>query len=164
VLAADTPERILARTGATTLEDAFVALLPEEKRRGHVPLVVPPRRAAGGAPAIEARALTKRFGDFVAVDRASFEIERGEIFAFVGSNGCGKTTTMKMLTGLLPASEGEARIFGGPVDATSLETRRRTGFMSQSFSLYTELTVSQNLRLHGHVFQLPRGDLEARVE
>ena len=96
-----------------------------------------------------------RFGDFVAVDHVSFRIERGEIFGFLGSNGCGKTTTMKMLTGLLPASEGQAWLFGQPVDPHDLETRRRVGYMSQAFSLYAELTVRQNLELHARLFHLP---------
>ena len=105
---------------------------------------------------IAARDLTRRFGDFTAVDRVSFTIERGEIFGFVGSNGCGKTTTMKMLTGLLPATEGEALLFGRPVDAGDMRSRMRVGYMSQSFSLYTELTVRQNLDLHARLFHLPR--------
>ncbi len=96
-----------------------------------------------------------RFGDFVAVDHVTFRIARGEIFGFLGSNGCGKTTTMKMLTGLLPASEGRAWLFGQPVDATDIETRRRVGYMTQSFSLYTELTVRQNLLLHAQLFSVP---------
>ena len=85
----------------------------------------------------------------------NFSIERGEIFGFVGSNGCGKTTTMKMLTGLLPASEGEALLFGKPLDAGDIAARLRVGYMSQSFSLYTELTVRQNLDLHARLFHLP---------
>ena len=110
---------------------------------------------ADDAPiAIESRGLTRRFGEFVAVDHVSFKIRRGEIFGFLGSNGCGKSTTMKMLTGLLPASEGEALLFGVPVDPTDIETRRRVGYMSQAFSLYGELTVRQNLELHARLFSL----------
>ena len=105
---------------------------------------------------ITARALTRRFGDFTAVDRVSFTIESGEIFGFVGSNGCGKTTTMKMLTGLLAPSEGEALLFGQPLDASDINARRRVGYMSQSFSLYTELTVRQNLELHARLFHCRR--------
>ncbi len=116
---------------------------------------IPPRRADDGEPAIEATRLTRRFGDFTAVDHVSFRIERGEIFGFLGSNGCGKTTTMKMLTGLLPATEGHARLFGRAVDPRDLDSRRRVGYMSQGFSLYGELTVRQNLELHARLFQLP---------
>ena len=82
--------------------------------------------AGDGEPAIEAEELTRRFGDFTAVDHVSFRIERGEIFGFLGSNGCGKTTTMKMLTGLLPATEGRARLFGRPVEAREGDARRRS--------------------------------------
>ncbi len=112
-----------------------------------------------------------RFGDFTAVDQVSLRIRRGEIFGFLGSNGCGKTTTMKMLTGLLPASEGRARLFGQPVNASDLATRKQVGYMSQSFSLYGELSVPQNLDLHARLFHLPdarRGpriaDLMARFD
>ena len=115
------------------------------------------------APVISARDLTCRFGDFTAVNRVSFNIERGEIFGFVGSNGCGKTTTMKMLTGLLPPSEGEALLFGKPLDARDMSSRYRVGYMSQSFSLYTELTVQQNLDLHARLFHLPVQKAKARI-
>ena len=84
-----------------------------------------------------------------------FEIERGEIFGFLGSNGCGKTTTMKMLTGLQTASEGKALLFGEVLDADDMATRQRVGYMSQAFSLYGELTVRQNLELHAQLYQLP---------
>src|SRR6185437_7055432 len=117
----------------------------------------------GGPPAIEAEGLTQRFGAFTAVDRVSFRIEQGEIFGFLGSNGCGKTTTMKMLTGLLSASEGEARLFGRPVNAKDLDARKRVGFMSQSFSLYGELTVRQNLILHAKLFHLQPEQIPGRV-
>jgi ribosome-dependent ATPase len=163
VLATGTPAEVMARTGAHDLETAFIRLLPEEKRRGHRAVVIPPRETAGGEPAIEAQALTKRFGTFAAVDRVSFTIERGEIFGFLGSNGCGKTTTMKMLTGLLPATEGRARLFGHPINPRDLATRRRVGYMSQGFSLYTELTVRQNLDLHARLFQLPPDRAPERV-
>ena len=114
--------------------------------------MIPPRVDPGGEPAIQATDLTKRFGNFTAVNRVSFTIGRGEIFGFLGSNGCGKSTTMKMLTGLLPATEGEAKLFGEPVDADDLATRKRVGYMSQAFSLYGELTVRQNLDLHAKIF------------
>ena len=163
ILAAGTPRDMMARTGTDTLDDAFIRLLPEARRRGHRALVVPPRATGDGVPAIEADQLTRRFGRFTAVDHVSFRIERGEIFGFLGSNGCGKTTTMKMLTGLLPATEGRARLFGRPVDPRDLEARRRIGYMSQAFSLYAELTVRQNLDLHGRLFQLPARQRAERV-
>jgi len=163
VVAAGSPAELKQATGACTVEDAFIALLPERERAGHAGLQIPPRRIVDAEPVIAARGLTCRFGDFTAVDRVSFAIERGEIFGFVGSNGCGKTTTMKMLTGLLPASEGEALLFGWPLDASDLKTRYRVGYMSQSFSLYAELTVRQNLDLHAHLFHLPRRKAKARI-
>ena len=108
-----------------------------------------------GAPVIVAQKLTKRFGEFTAVDAVDFSIRRGEIFGFLGSNGCGKSTTMKMLTGLLPASSGEAFLFGDPVDASNRRMRHQIGYMSQAFSLYSELTVRQNLQLHARIFKIP---------
>lgn len=165
VLAAGAPGALLAQTGAPTLDAAFIALLPEGKRRGHHAPVIPPRGArADGEVAIEAEHLTMRFGGFTAVDDVSFRITRGEIFGFIGSNGCGKTTTMKMLTGLLPASEGTARLFGRSVDPRDLQVRRRVGYMSQTFSLYTELTVRQNLDLHARLFGMGRAAIPARIE
>lgn len=164
VLATGNAAELRARTGADTLEAAFIRLMPEEKRKRHRPVVIPPRETGGAREiAIEAQGLTMRFGDFVAVDQVDLSIERGEIFGFLGSNGCGKTTTMKMLTGLLPPSEGEARLFGRVVDARNLETRKRVGYMSQAFSLYSELTVRQNLELHAKLFHLPDAEIPARV-
>ena len=163
MLAAGTLPQIKDATRARTLEEAFIALLPEQRRAGYRPLVIPPRSVSHREVVIAARDLTRRFGDFVAVDRASFTIERGEIFGFVGSNGSGKTTTMKMLTGLLPASEGEAFLFGRPIESGNLSSRRRVGYMSQSFSLYTELTVRQNLVLHARLFHLPINRAKARI-
>ncbi|MGE5601121.1 MAG: ribosome-associated ATPase/putative transporter RbbA, partial [Pseudomonadota bacterium] len=165
VLATGKPQDLLARAGAQSLEAAFISLLPEEKRKDYRPVDIRSREIDGqGEIAIEARDLTMRFGDFVAVDHVSFRIPRGEIFGFLGSNGCGKTTTMKMLTGLLPPSDGQAWLFGQEVDARDIETRRRVGYMTQSFSLYTELTVRQNLELHARLFQIPAGVMGKRVE
>ncbi|HRM93453.1 MAG TPA: ATP-binding cassette domain-containing protein, partial [Alicycliphilus sp.] len=155
VLATGTPRELFARTATDSLEAAFIALLPPEKKHGHAPVTIPPLEADAGDIAIEAKNLTMRFGDFVAVDQVSFRIRRGEIFGFLGSNGCGKSTTMKMLTGLLPASEGQAWLFGHEVDPKDIDTRRRVGYMSQAFSLYGELTVRQNLVLHAQLFHVP---------
>jgi ribosome-dependent ATPase len=163
VLATGSPAELKVRTGAATVEEAFIALLPDELRGGRRKLQIPPHRILDAEPVITARDLTCRFGDFTAVDRVSFTIERGEIFGFLGSNGCGKTTTMKMLTGLLPPSEGEALLFGVPLEAGDMSSRYRVGYMSQSFSLYTELTVRQNLDLHAHLFHLPAQKAKARI-
>ncbi|EPA0038016.1 ribosome-associated ATPase/putative transporter RbbA, partial [Klebsiella pneumoniae] len=163
VLATGSATELKAQTGSQTLEQAFIALLPEAQRRAHRAVVIPPRDSREEEIAIEARGLTMRFGNFVAVDHVNFRIARGEIFGFLGSNGCGKSTTMKMLTGLLPASEGEAWLFGQPVDPKDIATRQRVGYMSQAFSLYSELTVRQNLELHARLFHIPDGEIPGRV-
>ncbi|MEF3088545.1 ribosome-associated ATPase/putative transporter RbbA [Raoultella scottii] len=163
VLATGSAEELKAQTHSQTLEQAFIALLPEAQREAHKEVIIAPRNALDNEIAIEARGLTMRFGNFVAVDSVNFRIARGEIFGFLGSNGCGKSTTMKMLTGLLPASEGEAWLFGQPVDPKDIETRRRVGYMSQAFSLYSELTVRQNLELHARLFHIPDAEIPARV-
>ncbi len=164
VLATGSPEELKRDTSEKTLERAFIKLLPEELRRGHKEPEISPWQPTGGTPAIEAHGLTQRFGTFTAVDHVNFRIERGEIFGFLGSNGCGKTTTMKMLTGLLPPTEGTALLFGHPVKGGDVETRRRVGFMSQAFSLYTELTVRQNLLLHARLFDIPEDAAYKRVD
>ncbi|MGP8233019.1 MAG: ribosome-associated ATPase/putative transporter RbbA [Methylovirgula sp.] len=153
-LAEGTPADFKKRTGSATLEESFIALLPEARRRGHAAFTIPPRPPDNDEAVIVARGLTRQFGSFTAVDHVDFTIERGEIFGFVGSNGCGKTTTMKMLTGLLPASEGTALLFGREINASDIAARYQVGYMSQSFSLYSELTVSQNLVLHARLFHL----------
>ena len=163
VLATGSAEQLRTHTNSQTLEQAFIALLPEAQRNAHQQVVIPPRDTREEEIAIEARGLTMRFGNFVAVDHVNFRIARGEIFGFLGSNGCGKSTTMKMLTGLLPASEGEAWLFGQPVDPKDIETRRRVGYMSQAFSLYSELSVRQNLELHAKLFHIPDDEIPARV-
>ena len=163
VLTTGTPQQLLDRTASDTLESAFISLLPEEKRVGYQRIQVPPPTSDNDEIAIEAKDLTMRFGDFTAVDQVSFRITRGEIFGFLGSNGCGKTTTMKMLTGLLKASEGEAWLFGQVVNPKDLDARRRVGYMTQSFSLYSELSVEQNLILHARLFNVPASQITDRV-
>jgi ribosome-dependent ATPase len=164
VLSTGTPAELMERTGTKDLEQCFIALLPEEKRRGHTELTIPPRAAGTAEIAIESKGLTRRFGTFTAVDHVTLSIERGEIFGFLGSNGCGKSTTMKMLTGLLPPSEGTATIFGSSVEAGSMEVRKNLGYMTQAFSLYGELTVRQNLVLHARLYHLPPDHAKARIE
>jgi ribosome-dependent ATPase len=165
VIATGKTAEILQTTGEKTLEAAFIDLLPEEKRAEHRPVVVRPRTLDdSGEPVIETEGLTRRFGKFTAVDHVSFRIWRGEIFGFLGSNGCGKSTTMKMLTGLLPATEGTAKLFGKPMEADDMQARLNVGYMSQAFSLYEELTVRQNLELHAHLYHLPANEIEGRVK
>lgn len=163
VIAAGTPADIKNASGSATLEEAFIAMLPEASRAQYQPVIVTPR-TGNDRIAIEAEGLTCRFGTFTAVDNVSFKISEGEIFGFLGSNGCGKSTTMKMLTGLLPATEGEAKLFGKVLDAKNMETRYRVGYMSQSFSLYNELTVRQNLELHAQLFHLRRDEASERIK
>jgi ribosome-dependent ATPase len=163
VLATGTPEELMTRTGTRDLEQCFIALLPEEKRMGHTELTIPPRASGTSEIAIEAHGLTRRFGTFTAVDHVTLSIERGEIFGFLGSNGCGKSTTMKMLTGLLPPTEGSATLFGNSVEAGSMEVRNNLGYMTQAFSLYGELTVRQNLVLHARLYHLPPEKAKARI-
>ncbi|MDF2368174.1 MAG: ribosome-associated ATPase/putative transporter RbbA [Sneathiella sp.] len=164
ILAIGTPVELMSQAGTDTLEAAFIALLPDEDRQAHQDITLPSRKIQDGPLAIEADGLTMRFGDFTAVDHVSFRIEPGEIFGFLGSNGCGKTTTMKILTGLLTASEGDAKLFGKPIGTDGLATRRRVGYMSQSFSLYSELSVRRNLALHADLFHLPSANRNARVD
>jgi ribosome-dependent ATPase len=163
LLAAGPTQAVIRATGAAHLDAAYVAL----RHRGEAappPLQIPPRVHHDGAPAIVAEGLTRRFGDFVAVDHASFRIERGEIFGFLGSNGSGKTTTMKMLTGLLAASEGKAELLGHPVQAQDIATRLKIGYMSQGFSLYEELSVRANLALHARLYRIAAAEVKPRID
>ncbi|MDO6460892.1 ribosome-associated ATPase/putative transporter RbbA [Granulosicoccaceae sp. 1_MG-2023] len=164
ILADAAPDALLRQTGTAHLDDAFIALLPEAQKVGYRPLQLGALPDKDAGIAIEAKHLTRRFGSFVAVRDVSFRIRRGEIFGFLGSNGCGKTTTMKMLTGLLPASEGQAWLFGKPVESGSLQVKRDVGFMSQSFSLYPELTVGENLILHARLFLMSEADCIRRTQ
>ena len=164
VLATGTPAELMEKTGTKDLEACFIALLPEEKRAGHKQLTVPPRSGDKAEIVIDAKGLTRRFGSFTAVDRVTLQIERGEIFGFLGSNGCGKSTTMKMLTGLLPPTEGSATLFGESVEAGSMEVRKNLGYMTQAFSLYGELTVRENLVLDARLYHIPPDKAKARIE
>ena len=164
ILATGTPSELLASVDSVDLESAYIKLLPDEKKSNYQEIRIPPLQVdESEAYAIEAEDLTIRFGDFTAVDHVNFKIRRGEIFGFLGSNGCGKSTTMKILTGLLPASEGRAWLFGQEVNSGNIETRRRVGYMSQAFSLYSELTVLQNLVLHARLYHVPETELNERV-
>lgn len=153
---ADKPtEQLIVETHSNSLEQAYIKLLPPEKRGNEEGLIIPPFIANHNEkPAIEAHGLTKKFGDFISVDNVSFTIPKGEIFGFLGSNGCGKSTTMKMLTGLLEPTEGSATLLGQPIDASDINTRKRVGYMSQAFSLYEELSIRQNLELHAKLYQI----------
>jgi ABC-2 type transport system ATP-binding protein len=114
-------------------------------------------------PAIVARDLTRRFGTFTAVDRISFSVDAGEVFGFLGANGAGKTTAIRMLTGLLAPTSGEARVAGFDVYTQAESIRRNIGYMSQRFSLYEDLTVRENIRLYGGIYGLTDGQIEERT-
>lgn len=113
---------------------------------------------------IKTNKLTKRFGNFTAVDEITFEVTQGEIFGFLGANGAGKTTAMRMLTGLLSPTEGEAMVAGYDVFKQAEKIKQSIGYMSQKFSLYADLTIRENIRLYGGIYGLSNKDLRAKSE
>lgn len=114
--------------------------------------------------AIDVRNLTRRFGDFTAVDAISFSVSQGEVFGFLGANGAGKTTAIKMLIGLLAPTEGEATVAGHDIRTGTEAVRRSIGYMSQRFSLYEDLTVRENIRLYGGIYGLDDARLTSRTK
>ena len=114
-------------------------------------------------PAINAQNLTKRFGDFTAVDGVNFEVYPGEIFGFLGPNGSGKTTSIRMMLGLMKPTSGEVQVLGMEVDGDTARIRPRVGYMSQRFSLYNDLTVLQNLNFYGAAYGLKNNELGERI-
>ncbi|MBC8978829.1 ribosome-associated ATPase/putative transporter RbbA [Pseudomonas lurida] len=164
LIASGLSAELAASTSSGKLDDAFTHFQGGTKTAWQASKESPEGQPANTPVAIEATELTLRFGDFTAVDNVSFSISKGEIFGFLGSNGCGKTSTMKVLTGLIPATQGKAMLLGRPVDATDLETRKKVGFMSQSFSLYGELTVRQNLELHARLYDMPKAASVERID
>ena len=114
------------------------------------------------APAVRAAGLTRRFGSFTAVDAIDLEVQPGEIFGFLGANGAGKTTAIRMLTGLLKPSEGEAWVAGVPVHERPERVKPRIGYMSQRFSLYDDLTIGENLEFFGGAYGLDRAAIARR--
>lgn len=120
-------------------------------------------RAANGPPVITARQLTRRFGHFTAVDHITFDVGAGEVFGFLGANGAGKTTAMKILIGLLEPSDGEATVAGFDVRRERQSIRRNIGYMSQRFSLYNDLTLIENVELYGAIYGLSRADIGHRA-
>jgi ABC-type multidrug transport system ATPase subunit len=120
--------------------------------------------SSGTDLAIFARGLLRKFGNFTAVNDVSFSVARGEIFGFLGPNGSGKTTVIKMLTGLLPLSGGDATVEGLSVRTDAERVRERIGYMSQNFSLYPDLTVTENLTFYGRIYSLPNDRLRTRMD
>jgi ABC-2 type transport system ATP-binding protein len=117
---------------------------------------------AGLDTAIEANELTRKFGAFTAVDRISFDVRQGEVFGFLGANGAGKTTAIRMLTGLLTPSGGSARVAGHDVYTEGEQIKRRIGYMSQRFSLYEDLSPRENIRLYGGIYDLTAAEIRER--
>jgi ABC-2 type transport system ATP-binding protein len=114
--------------------------------------------------AIEALGLTRRFGAFTAVDAITFSVGRGEVFGFLGANGAGKTTAIRMLIGVLAPTSGEARVAGRDVYTQAEEVKRRIGYMSQRFSLYEDLTVRENITLYGGIYGLTDEEIKTRAD
>lgn len=163
IIADGNVKQLLNGTKKDTLESAFIEMLPIEKRGAHKDFNIKKLDLSNREVVIEAQNLTKIFGNFVAVDDISFNIKQGEIYAFLGPNGCGKTTTMKMITGLLPATSGYHKIFGKTVKENIIQTKKDLGYMSQSFSLYGELSVIENLKLHAVIFDLSKQETHHRI-
>ena len=122
-----------------------------------------PARAATNGFAVDARDLTRRFGSFVAVDHITFDIKSGEVFGFLGANGAGKTTAIKMLVGLLAPTDGSAHVAGFDIRTQRDQIRRNIGYMSQRFSLYGDLTVRENIRLYGGIYGLTPEQIAQRT-
>ncbi len=137
-------------------EDSFVSMLGgQEARQGDSPAEPAPAAAGGGeGPVIEVRDLKRRFGDFYAVDGISFQVGHGEVFGLLGANGAGKSTTFRMLCGLLPASEGTLQVAGHNLRTAAAQARAKIGYMAQRFSLYANLSVMENLRFFASVYGL----------
>ena len=112
---------------------------------------------------IDVKGLTRRFGEFTAVDHISFSVKKGEIFGFLGANGAGKTTAIRMLCGLLQPTEGSALIAGYDLKTQSKFIKRNIGYMSQRFSLYDDLSVFENMQLFGTIYGIPRKELKERI-
>lgn len=156
ILVNDLRSEVLLRQNAVNVEGAYISLLPEKQRLNVADFDVTTFEVTSETAVVEAENLTKLFGAFTAVDDVNFRIRRGEIFGFLGPNGCGKTTTMKMLTGLLSPSSGSAKVLGIRIDEHNKIPMEKIGYMSQLFSLYEELTVSQNLFFHAELFRLEK--------
>ena len=140
IICHENTREFIKRENCSNLEDAYMKALPPGKRGKEGGFHIPPYEDVS----------------FTAVNDVSFRIRKGEIFGFLGSNGCGKSTTMKMLTGLLDPTSGYARVLGQPINAEDLAVRMKIGYMSQAFSLYEELTVRENLELHARLYNLPK--------
>jgi ABC-2 type transport system ATP-binding protein len=148
-------------------EDAFIARLKDTPVSGEAPVAAtrqPPPTAAGQGAVIEVRDLQRRFGDFYAVKGVSFSVQQGEIFGLLGANGAGKSTTFRMLCGLLPVTAGEVQVAGLDLRHAAAKARARLGYMAQRFSLYSDLSVLQNLRFFASAYGLDRARRRRRID
>ncbi|MDD2640236.1 MAG: ribosome-associated ATPase/putative transporter RbbA [Arcobacteraceae bacterium] len=164
ILAYDTPKALLEKTHTQSIDDMFITLVDEKVKEIRVSKKPITPLTSSINFAIEAKSLSMKFGEFTAVNSVDFQIQQGEIFGFLGSNGCGKSTTMKMLTGLLTPSDGSIKLFGKSIQQNSLDIRKHVGYMTQSFSLYNELTIKENMVLHAHLYQIAQNKVALRVE
>ncbi len=146
------------------LEDVFVSLLLRQAQNQKI-LAIPSaaKRVENHGLAIEARELVRDFGSFRAVDHVSFEVKQGEIFGLLGANGAGKTTVIKMLSGILPPTDGQGWVAGADMKTAGSTIKERIGYMSQAFSLYLDLTVEENIRLFAGIYGLDRQATKARL-
>lgn len=165
ILANLAPKELLEQTNTNNIDEAFIKLMQVESNKNLEFLNSTQKYSFNDKQTvIKASSLTMKFGDFIAVNNVSFEIKEGEIFGFLGSNGCGKTTTMKMLTGLLKASSGEIELFGKPIQSNDLHLRKNVGYMTQSFSLYNDLSVKENLLLHAKLYQIESSKIKDAIK
>lgn len=164
ILSNSTPKELLEQTKTDNIDSAFIKLLQKDFPLEYKTSYKLSKHLNNNDSVIKAENITMNFDGFKAVDNVSFDIKKGEIFGFLGSNGCGKTTTMKMLTGLLTPSSGNIELFGKSITNDGIETRKNVGYMTQSFSLYNELTVKENLILHARLYQIPSNIINQRVE
>jgi ABC-2 type transport system ATP-binding protein len=164
------PEALNLATEGTpaSLEDGLMLLLSERGNPKPIPMPIAPTQqreaVSGDAIVIEVQDLVRKFGQFTAVDRTSFQVRRGEVFGLLGPNGAGKTTTFRMLCGLLPATSGTLRVAGADLRHARAEARRRIGYVAQKFSLYGDLSVRENLEFFGGAYGLRKHRLEERIQ
>lgn len=158
LMAVDTPSALKARYGESKIEDVFIRIM------GGAPSLIGKQRDAKESPekAIQVDGLTKKFGDFTAVDGISFSVEKGEIFGFLGANGAGKTTAMRMLCGLSRPTCGSGSVAGCDITTQSEAIKKRIGYMSQKFSLYDDLTVWDNILFFGGLYGLNARETASR--
>jgi ABC-2 type transport system ATP-binding protein len=160
---------VVLRPAPPRLEDAFIDILSGRSPRGSAggpdgPDAARPSGEGGGGPVIDVRDLTRRFGDFYAVKGVTFQVERGEVFGLLGANGAGKSTTFRMLCGLLPVTAGSLRVAGRDLRHAAAAAGSRIGYMSQKYSLYGNLSVRENLRFFGSAYGLSGRRGSERIE